>query len=71
MKRTIYPNQLRVILAEKELTNRWLAEELGVCQMTVSRWTTNKTQPPVSQLIEIAKLLDVTLEDLMEPYKIK
>lgn len=67
-KKTIYPNRIRVVLAEKELTNRWLAEELGVCQMTVSRWTTNKTQPSVSQLIEIAKLLNVSIEDLVESY---
>ena len=36
--------------------------------MTVSRWTTNKIQPSVSQLIEIAKMLSVRLDDLVEPY---
>ena len=68
MKAIVHPNRIRVILADKCVTNRWLAERLEVTEMTVSIWSTNKVQPSVSQLIEIAKLLDVTLEDLVEPY---
>lgn len=64
-----YPNRLRVIMAEKNITNRWLASQLEVSEMTVSRWSTNKMQLSVAQLINIAKLLEVTLEDLVEPYK--
>jgi DNA-binding XRE family transcriptional regulator len=61
-----YKNQIRVILAEKEKTNHWLAEQIGVTDMTVSRWTTNKIQPSMSQFIDISKVLNVSLEDLME-----
>ena len=68
MKTIIYPNRLRVVLADKQITNRWLARKLCVTDMTVSRWTTNKIQPSVSQLIEIAKMLSVRLDDLVEPY---
>ena len=64
-----YPNRLRVVMAEKNITNRWLAAQLGVTEMTVPRWSTNKMQPSVAQFINIAKILDVTLEDLVEPYK--
>lgn len=64
-----YPNRLRVVMAEKNITNRWLAAQLGVTEMTVSRWSTNKMQPSLAQFINIAKILDVTLEDLVEPYK--
>lgn len=64
-----YPNRLRVVMAEKNITNRWLAAHLGVTEMTVSRWSTNKMQPSLAQFINIAKILDVTLEDLVEPYK--
>ena len=48
-------NRLRVILAEKEITNRWLAEQMGVTDMTVSRWKTNKVQPSMAQFVEIAQ----------------
>ncbi|MBQ1722464.1 MAG: helix-turn-helix domain-containing protein, partial [Muribaculaceae bacterium] len=38
-------NRIRVVLADKQITNRWLAEQMGVTDMTVSRWKTNKIQP--------------------------
>lgn len=69
MATTRYPNRLRVVMAEESITNRWLAAQLGVEEMTISRWSTNKMQPSVAQLINIAKILDVTLEDLVEPYR--
>ena len=68
MTKISHPNRLRVVLAEKQIKNRWLAEQLGKSEMTISRWSTNKTQPSLDQLIEIAKLLDVKLDDLLEPY---
>lgn len=66
MAKIEYSNRLRVILAEKEITNRWLAEHLGVTDMTVSRWKTNKVQPSMAQFVEIAKLLKVDIKDLIE-----
>ena len=62
----LYRNRLRVILAEKEITNHWLAEQLGVSDMTLSRWTTNKIQPSMSQFVTISKLLNVDLNNLVE-----
>ena len=62
-------NRIRVVLADKQITNHWLAEQLGVTDITVSRWTTDKNQPSVSQLIEVAKLLKVDINDLLEPYE--
>lgn len=59
-------NRIRVVLAEKELSNRWLAEQLGKSDFTISRWTTNKIQPSLPQLFEIAKILDVDVKDLIE-----
>lgn len=59
-------NRIRVILAEKELSNKWLAEKLGKSEYTISRWTTNKIQPSVPQLFEIAKVLNVDVKDLLE-----
>ena len=57
MAKDIHPNRLRVVLAEKQITNHWLAKQLSVTNMTVSRWTTNKNQPSVYQFISIAKVL--------------
>lgn len=62
-------NRLRVILAEKELSNKWLAERLGKSEFTISRWTTNKMQPSLPQLFEIAKVLNVDVKALIEDNK--
>lgn len=48
-------NRLRVVLAEKNLQNKWLSEKLGVGQATVSKWVTNTTQPSLEQLLRIAE----------------
>lgn len=66
MAKKDYNNRIRVVLADKQITNRWLAEQMGVTDMTVSRWKTNKIQPSISQFVEIAKLLQVDIKDLLE-----
>lgn len=57
-------NRIKVILAEKQLTNKWLADELHRDQTTVSRWVTNTYQPSFKTMIKIANALNVTLDDL-------
>lgn len=59
-------NRIRVVLADKQITNRWLAGQMSVTDMTVSRWKTNKIQPSMSQFVEIARLLQVDIKDLLE-----
>lgn len=66
MAKKDYRNRIRVVLSEKEVTNRTLAEKLDVSEMTVSRWVTNKIQPSMSQFIEISKTLNVDIRELME-----
>ena len=58
-------NRLKVVLAEKKKTNKWLAEKIGRDQATVSKWATNSTQPSLDMLIKIAKVLEVDLTDLV------
>jgi transcriptional regulator with XRE-family HTH domain len=58
-------NRLKVVLAEKKRTNKWLAEQIGKDQAMVSKWCTNTTQPSLEMLIKIAKTLEVELKDLI------
>ena len=55
----IVMNRIKVTLVEKQKTNRWLAEQMGKSENTISRWCSNKSQPSIIQLQEIANLLDV------------
>lgn len=61
-----YQNRIRVVLAEKVISNHWLADKMGVADMTISRWTTNKIQPSMSQFVEISNLLNVDINELIE-----
>jgi len=60
-------NRIKVVLADKKRTNKWLAEQLGKDPGTVSKWCTNTMQPNLETLVEIAKCLDVQLTDLLRP----
>ena len=58
-------NRIKVALADKGKTNKWLAEQLNVAQTTVSKWCTNSTQPPIETFMKIAEILEVDLNDLV------
>lgn len=64
-------NRLKIVLAEKERSNNWLAEQLGKDKATISKWCTNTYQPDINTLMHIALLLDVDVSELlrMEEYK--
>lgn len=57
-------NRLKVVLAEKKRTNKWLAEQMGVNPTTVSKWCTNSSQPDLGNLLRIADLLEVDIKEL-------
>lgn len=58
-------NRIKVVLAEKNLQNKWLAEKLGRDQATISKWCTNACQPPLEALIQIALCLEVDIQELI------
>ena len=62
-------NRIKVTLVEKQKTSRWLAEQMGKSENTISRWCSNKSQPSIIQLQEIANLLDVDVRMLLKSQK--
>lgn len=64
-------NRLRVSIAEKKLTNKWLSEQLGVGQATVSKWVQNNAQPNLEILIKISKILNVDINELIRPNEVQ
>lgn len=59
-------NRIRIVLAEQNLTNKWLAEQLNKSETTVSRWVQNKSQPSLNHIVEIANLLKIDAKELIE-----
>ena len=58
-------NRIKVILAERNLQNKWLAEQLGRDQATVSKWVTNSAQPNLDTLVKIAQVLEVDMNEFV------
>ena len=58
-------NRLKLVLVEKKRTAKWLAQELGVSPVTLSKWCSNTTQPSVQTLDKIADILEVDPRDLL------
>jgi len=68
MKKPKY-NRIKAILAEKDISNKELAEQIGVTEGTVSTWCRNFKQPKIETLFEIAKYMQVEASDLLSPMK--
>lgn len=62
-------NRIKAVLAERGVTNNWLADQLAMNRTTVSKWCRNEMQPRVETLFQIAKVLDVDVRELLVPTK--
>lgn len=58
-------NRIKVVLVEKRRTGVWLAEQLGVSPVTISKWCSNTTQPTLQTLDKIAELLEIDMRELL------
>ena len=58
-------NRIKVVLADKKRTNKWLSEQLECAPTTVSKWCTNASQPPMETFVKIAELLEVDINELL------
>lgn len=58
-------NRLKVVLVEQKKIGKWLAEQLGKDPSMVSKWCSNKMQPSLEMLVNIAKVLDVDTRELI------
>ena len=58
-------NRIKGALADHARSGKWLAEQIGKSENTVSRWCRNITQPSLEQLGRIAEVLDVDIKELI------
>ena len=58
-------NRLKIVLAEKNKTGNWLAEQLGKNEATISRWCSNSSQPSLEMLLKIADVLQIDVRKLI------
>lgn len=60
-------NRIKVVLVEKQKTGKWLAEQLGKSNCTISKWCSNTIQPDLQTLNKISQLLEVDRRELLTP----
>ena len=58
----IVMNRIKVLLVEKQKTNKWLAEQMGKSENTISRWCSNKSQPSISNCKKLQTYLMLIFE---------
>jgi putative transcriptional regulator len=58
-------NRIKEVLKEKGIKQIWLAEKLGKSYNMVNGYVTNKRQPSIEILYEIANFLNVSVKDLL------
>lgn len=64
-------NRIKAVLAEQQVSGKWLAEKAGRTENTASRWVSNKVQPSLENLLEVADALEVDVRELLKPSKSK
>ncbi|WP_353077601.1 helix-turn-helix transcriptional regulator [Flavobacterium sp.] len=58
-------NRIKEVLADKGIKQTWLASRLGKSYNMVNGYVTNKRQPSIEVLYDIAKLLQVDAKELL------
>jgi transcriptional regulator with XRE-family HTH domain len=59
-------NKLKVARVAKDLTMQQLADKLHVSRQAISAWEDRKSKPSVSKIMELHRVLDISLDDLMD-----
>ena len=63
-------NRLKIILAEKDRSTKWLADKMNINRSTVSQWVNNNAQPSVRKLYEIGEILEIDTRELLYPKRV-
>lgn len=58
-------NRIKEVLEQKGIKQTWLAEQLGKSYNMVNAYVQNRQQPRLETLVDIAKILDVDVKELI------
>jgi transcriptional regulator with XRE-family HTH domain len=56
---------LKEVFKSKGVKQKWLAEKMGVSEVTISNWVTEKSSPSRKNLEKLSNLLDVSINELI------
>ncbi len=58
-------NRIKDVLDEKGISQTWLANKLGKSFNSVNAYVCNRTQPNLETLLQISKILQIDMRDLI------
>ena len=58
-------NKIKIVLDQKGIKQKWLAEQLGKSFNMVNSYVQNRTQPSLETLYSIASILGVEIDELL------
>ena len=58
-------NKIKMVLDQKGIKQKWLAEQLGKSFNMVNSYVQNRTQPSIETLYKIASILEVEVDELL------
>ena len=58
--------KIKQILENRGLKQKWLADKIGVTEVTISNWVNNRTYPSIETLLTISTVLNIEVKDLFE-----
>lgn len=62
---SFFTDKLKLLRKEKKLTQKEIAEQIGIKQNSYSDWETGKNEPNLENVVKLAKILDTTTDDLL------
>lgn len=65
MSKTRSMNKIKIVLDQKGIKQKWLAEQLGKSFNMVNSYVQNRTQPSLETLYRIASILRVEIDELL------
>ncbi len=58
--------KIKQSLELRGLKQKWLADKIGVTEVTISNWVNNRTYPSIETLLSISNVLKIEVKDLFE-----
>ncbi len=55
---------LKAVFKSKGIKQKWLAEKMGVSEVTISNWVTEKSSPSKKHIEKLGDLLGVSINEL-------
>jgi DNA-binding XRE family transcriptional regulator len=59
-------NNINYWIEKRGYKKKWIAQQLGVSDVVLSRWINNKSIPSLENALRLAALLECTVDDLFQ-----